>query len=62
MLDNRGKNVFPHWAKHYISNEEMSTLGEKSKYYTVDDTAAKINNGYRFDFWDYDNDKNYMSL
>lgn len=34
MIDNRSKNVFPHWAKHYISNEEASTLGDKAKYYT----------------------------
>ena len=56
MIDNRSKNVFPHWAKHYISNEEASTLGDKAKYYTIDDTAAAIHNGYRYDLWDYDND------
>ena len=62
MLDNRAKNVFPHWAKYYITTEEAGTLGDKAQYYTIDDEAAKINKGYRFDFWDYDNDKNYMSL
>ena len=62
MIDNRAKNVFPHWAKYYITTEEASTLGDKAQYYTIDDEAAKINKGYRFDFWDYDNDKNYMSL
>lgn len=56
MIDNRAKNVFPHWAKHYISTSEASELGDKAKYYTIDDTAAAINNGYRFDFWNYDND------
>jgi hypothetical protein len=56
MLDNRAKNVFPHWAKYYISTKEASEMGDKAKYYTVDDEAAKINKGYRFDFFNYDND------
>ena len=61
MIDNRAKNVFFHYAKHYISTKEAEALGDKAAYYTVDDDAAGINNGYRFDFWDYDNDK-VMSL
>ena len=56
MIDNRSKNLFPHWAKHYISEADVETLGDKAAYYTVDDAAASINHGYRFDFWNYDND------
>lgn len=56
MIDNRSKNTFWHWAKHYITTAEAATLGDKAAYYTIDDDAAGINNGYRFDLWDYDND------
>lgn len=56
MIDNRAKNTFWHWAKHYISTSEAETLGDKAAYYIIDNDAAAINNGYRFDLWDYDND------
>ena len=56
MIDNRSKNTFWHWAKHYISTNEATALGDNAAYYTIDDAAAAINNGYRFDLWNYDND------
>ncbi len=57
MTDNRAKNTFWHWAKIYITAAEAQAMGaEKAKRYIIDDAAAAINGGYRFDFWDYDND------
>lgn len=57
MIDNRAKNTFWHWGKVYISQDEATAMGaEKAAWFTIDDAAAAINNGYRFDSWDYDND------
>ena len=56
MTDNRSKNSFWHWSKIYITEAEAEQLGTDAQYYIIDNTAAAINNGYRFDFWDYDND------
>ena len=56
MLDNRGKNTFWHFSKVYISQEEADSLGDEANYYTIDDEAAAINDGYRLELWDYDND------
>lgn len=56
MIDNRSKNSFWHWGKTYISEEEAAEMGDDAANYTINNAAAAINNGYRFDLWDYDND------
>lgn len=57
MTDNRAKNTFWHWAKIYITAAAAQAMGaEKAARYIIDDAAAAINGGYRFDFWNYDND------
>lgn len=56
MIDNRSKNSFWHYGKTYITEAEAVEFGDDAENYTVDNAAAAINNGYRFDLWNYDDD------
>ena len=57
MTDNRAKNSFWHWGKFYISESEAAgDYANVADYYIIDNAAAAIHSGYRFDLWDYDND------
>ena len=56
MIDNRAKNSFWHYGRTYITAAQAEEMGDDAQYYTIDDAAAAINDGYRFDLWDYDND------
>lgn len=43
-------------AAAQILVNEKEALYNKTLRYTIDDAEAAINEGYRFDWWDYDND------
>ena len=62
MIDNRAKNSFWHWGKNYITETEAEEMGDDAQYYVVDNDAASINNGYRFDLWNYDDDRILSSI
>lgn len=58
MTDNRAKNTFWHCSKIYLTEEEAASdyYKDSAQYYEINNEKANINGGYRFDFWDYDND------